>query len=613
MRRSCGFSLLFLAVAGPAAAEPPDLQPEVTVTASRVAQTVDSTLAEVSVVTREDIDASAARDVLDVLRLQAGIDLYRTGGPGSQTSLFLRGSNTNQVLVLVDGVRVASANTGALAFEQLPIDSIERIEIVRGPRASYWGSDAIGGVIQIFTRQLDGPRVSAGYGSHGDLRGSAGIGHWRGANGYSVQVGSRDVDGFSSTNAGICAGPDDPFCIYNPIDNPYRNRNLALRAGLALGDQQLGATLWRSDSRSSFDQDLQTQGYSDVLDQAIGVSLEGPLGARWEHRLSLGDSREVLETPAYLSRYASRRHSLAWQHRVTLADDQVLVAGIDAVRERGEYRDTAGGTPFFDHERDNRAVFGGWQGRFGPFDAELSARHDDNSEFGTANTGSAAFGWRFGPRLRAWASWGAGFRGPTLNEQFSPGFGGFFAGNPDLDPEYSRSTEFGLDFEATPGQRFGLNAYRTRVRDLITFSGEQNRAENVAHARIDGVEATWSGEFGAWSSRAALTWQDPRDTDRDAPLLRRPRQKLAATVVRAFGSRGQAGIELLAVGEREDVGGVRLGGYALVNLRGQLRIGEDWNLHLRIENLADRGYELVHGFNTPGRSGYLDLVWQPSR
>lgn len=613
MRRFCLLSLIFLVPCAPVVAEQLDLQPEVTVTASRVVQTIDSTLAEVSVITREDIDASAARDVLEILRLQAGVDLYRTGGAGSQTSLFLRGANTNQVLVLIDGVRIASANTGALAFEQLPIDTIERIEIVRGPRASYWGSDAIGGVIQIFTRRLDGPRISVGYGSYGDARGSAGFGHWRGANGFSVQVGARHVDGYSSTNPGICAGPEDPYCIYNSIDNPYRNNNLALRGGYAIGNQQLAATVLRSDSRSSFDQDRITQGFSDVLDQAIGVSLEGPLGEGWEHRLSLGDAREDLETPAYFSKYTSRRQSLGWQHRVRVTGNQFVVAGIDLVQEQGEYRDTTSGAPYFDASRDNRAVFGGWQGAFGAFDAELAARHDDNSEFGTAGTGSAAFGWRFSERLRVWASWGAGFRGPTLNEQFSPGFGGFYAGNPDLDPEHSRSAEIGVDFDATPDQHFGLNAYRTRVRNLITFSGVQNRAENVAHAQIDGAEATWDGAFGGWNARAALTWQDPRDTDTDTPLLRRPKHKFSTIVGRAFGSRVHAGFELLANGKREDVGGVELGGYTLVNLRGQVRLADDWRLLLRVENLTDRDYELAHGFNTPGRSGFVDVVWQPSR
>src|SRR5882724_3795723 len=154
------------------------IQPTVEVTASRVAETVDASLADVSVITRADIDASAAPDLIDLLRLQAGVDVARTGGAGEQTSVFLRGSNSNHVLVLIDGVRVASANTGAFAFENLPLDAVEHIEIVRGPRASYWGSDAIGGVIQIFTRKFDAAHLAVSGGSYRSADGSAGIGDW---------------------------------------------------------------------------------------------------------------------------------------------------------------------------------------------------------------------------------------------------------------------------------------------------------------------------------------------------------------------------------------------------------------------------------------------------
>src|SRR6185295_7360273 len=138
------FSIL-LALPVAVRAQQAEPQPTIEVTASRVAETVDASLADVSVITRSEIEASVAPDLLELLRLQPGVDVVRTGGAGQQTSVFLRGSNSNHVLVLVDGVRVASANTGAFAFENLPLDAVERIEIVRGPRASYWGSDAIGG------------------------------------------------------------------------------------------------------------------------------------------------------------------------------------------------------------------------------------------------------------------------------------------------------------------------------------------------------------------------------------------------------------------------------------------------------------------------------------
>lgn len=607
MLRHLSFSLLALAVSATLArADEAQTQPTVQVTASRVAETVDEALADVSVITREDIDTSGARDVLDLLRMQAGVDLYRTGGAGQQTSLFLRGTNANNVLVLIDGIRAASINTGAFAFEQLPLGAIERIEIVRGPRASYWGSDAIGGVIQIFTRKLEGPRVALDYGSYEDAEGSAGIGHWNGADGYSVQVGARHVGGFSATNPGICNGPDDPFCSYNPDDDSFRNTNLVARAAHTLGSQVLSGSLYRSQGEVEFD-----QGNSTVIEQNAGVILDGDLGDNWSHHLAIGNAREDLNTPTYYTLYLTRRTSLLWQNEITLSENQRLIAGVDLLHESGETRDTFSNAALYDDSRDNRALFGGWKAGFGAFDSEISLRHDDNSEFGGATTGSAALGWRANDLFRIYASYGQGFRGPTLNEQFSPGYGGQFAGNPALDPERSRSSELGIEVTPSAGQRLKANLYSTRVRDLISFTGPNFQAENIAKASIDGAELTYDLDAGPWLLHATYTWQDARNADTDEQLLRRPKQKFTTLAERRFGERFRAGVEVIYAGVRDDVGGVELSSYALVNLRATLALNSAWSLTARLENIGDRDYELVHGYNTPGRSGFLEVVWQP--
>jgi vitamin B12 transporter len=606
MLRHLSVSILALVAAFEARADEVQTQPTIQVTASRVPETVDDTLADVSVITRSDIDASGSRDVLDLLRLQAGVDLYRTGGPGQQTSLFLRGTNSNHVLVLIDGVRAASSNTGAFAFEWLPLDAVERIEIVRGPRASYWGSDAIGGVIQIFTRKLDGPRVALGYGTYDDAGGAAGIGHWDGQNGYSVQVGARHVGGFSATNPSICNGPDDPFCSYNPDDDGFRNTNLVARGAHTLGSQLLSASLYRSQGEVEFD-----QGNSNVIEQDAGVNLEGDLAPGWSHRLSIANAREDLNTPTYYTLYLTRRDSLLWQNDFKLGDTQRLIAGIDYVHESGETRDTFGGTALYDDSRNDTAVFGGWQAGFGAFDSELSLRYDDNSEFGSATTGSAALGWRYEDLARIYASYGEGFRSPTLNEQFSPGYSGQFAGNPLLDPEHSRSTELGIVLTPWKGQRFGANIYTTRVRDLISFTGPDFRAENIARTSIDGTEITWDVDADPWSSHVAYTFEDAKDEATDTQLLRRPKNKFDAVLERRFGERFRAGAELIYADKADDIAGTELPSYTIVNLRGTWTISGDWSLTGRIENLFDKDYALVHGYNTPGLSGFLEVIWQP--
>jgi vitamin B12 transporter len=607
MLRHLSVSVLALAAAAAARADEVQTQPTIQVTASRVPETVDSTLADVSVITREDIDASGSRDVLDLLRLQAGVDIYRTGGPGQQTSLFLRGTNANHVLVLIDGVRAASSNTGAFAFEWLPLDAVERIEIVRGPRASYWGSDAIGGVIQIFTRKLDGPRFAAGYGTYDDAAGAAGIGHWDGQNGYSVQVGARHVGGFSATNPSVCNGPDDPFCTYNPDDDGFRNTSFVARGAHTLGSQLASASLYRSQGEVAFD-----QGNSNVIEQDAGVNLEGDLAPGWSHRLSIGNAREDLNTPTYYTLYLTRRDSLLWQNDFKVSDAQRLIAGVDFLHERGETRDTFGGTALYDDSRNDTAVFGGWQAGFGAFDSELSLRHDDNSEFGGATTGSAALGWRYNDLARIYASYGDGFRSPTLNEQFSPGYGGAFAGNPALDPERSHSTELGIEITPWQGQRFGGHLYSTRVRDLISFTGPNFQAENIARASIDGAELTWDADVAAWITHLAYTYDDARDDATDTALLRRPKNKFDALVERRFGERWRAGAEVVAADKADDIAGATLPGYAILNLRATYAINADWRVTGRVENLFDRDYALVHGYNTPGLSGFLEIVWQPS-
>ena len=605
------FTVLFVAVsaalAGNAHADEAQLQPTVQVTASRVAETADQTLADVSVITRADIEASGAQDLIELLRLQAGVDVVRTGGAGEQTNVFLRGTNSNHVLVLIDGVRVASANTGAFAFENLPLDTVQRIEIVRGPRASYWGSDAIGGVIQIFTRKLDGAHVAASYGSYRSAAGSAGFGAQADTGGFSVQVGARHVGGFSATNP--AAGP----YVYNPDDNGYQNHNIVAQGDYTMGAQKLSASLFRNAGTVSFDNGDPGAGSSRTLDEALGLNLEGPLTQDWQQHLSVGSAREDISTPAFDTDYHSTREQLSWTSDLTLSSTQHLVAGVDYLHDDGISLATPGNTTVYSATRDNSGLFSGWRVADGAFDGELSARYDHNSTFGGAVSGSAAAGWTFSDDLRLSANYGTAFRAPSLNELYSPGYSGYYAGNPRLDPERSRSGEIGLDWHVDEANQLGAHAFSTRVHDLIDFSGGTTfQAINVDHAAIDGFELTHHWHSAAWSLTNTLTLQNPRNTDTGAQLLRRPKEKLNSVLEVAIGGRAHAGIEFVASGRSADTGDVTLGGYSLVNLRADYALSPAWKLGARLENLFDRKYELARGYNTPGLSGYLTASYSPA-
>lgn len=573
--------------------------PSVDVTATRVAQTVDASLSDVTVITRAQIDASGAADVYDLLRGLPGVDVVRSGGPGSQASLFLRGTNSNHVLVLVDGVRAATAESGGVDWSQFPLDGIERIEIVRGPRAAYWGSDAIGGVIQIFTRRLKGPNVAVQYGSYDDVSSSAGIGQWGSNGGFSVQAGLRHVTGFPDTT------PDN--FSYSPLDDGYRSKNLAAQGALNLGAQTLSGVVNRNDADVEF-----AGGRSHVVNQTIGANLDGDLTPDWMQHLGIGDDRSDLLTPVYDSFYKSRRQSLSWQNTFQIAPNQQIVAGMDYVREHGISLDTGADAPIYDQARRNEALFAGWHGSLRNFDWELAARHDHNSQFGGATTGSAAAGYRFNSWLRLTANWGEGFSAPGLDELYSPGYFGFYAGNPDLQPERSRSSEAGLELTPMPELDVKLVAYRTDIRDLIDFTGPLEQAINVDRARIDGSELTASWQRDGWHVAGNVTWQNPRDSGTDEPLLRRAKRKGDVRLTRDFDSRMQAGIELYAQGRTQDIGGP-LGGFALWNATFGVKLTRAWRLTLRAENLADRNYTVIRGFATPGRSGWIEFIWSPQQ
>jgi vitamin B12 transporter len=603
------FSILFALQS--AFAEDATVQPTIEVTASRVAETVDASLADVSVITRTDIQRSGAPDLFELLRLQAGIDVTRTGGAGEQTSVFVRGTNSNHVLVLIDGVRVASSNTGAFAFENLPLDAVERVEIVRGPRASYWGSDAIGGVIQIFTRRLDGPLVAASYGTYRSANGTAGYGARSENGGFSLLVGERHVGGFSATNSGICTVPNDPYCIFNPDDNQFQNHNIVAQGDYQFGAQTLSASAFRSVGTQSFDNGA-SDGYSHTLDQSMGVNLAGAISDSWTHRLSVGTSREDIDTPAFSDGYRSTRDQISWANDVTLSTTQHLIAGVDYVHDHGISIDTSGFGAPYDVTRNNSGVFGGWRVQDGAFDSELSGRYDHYDAFGGAFSGSGAVGWKLTDDLRLSASYGTAFRAPNLNELYSPGFGGLFGGNPDLDPEKSRSGEVALDWHVNDANRFQLRGFTTRIHNLIDFSGGDTfQAINVEHASVDGAELIHDFRMDAWTINTSATLQNPRNEDTDTQLVRRPKQKFDTVIDREFGDRWHAGFEFVASGKRDDIGNVVLGGYSIVNLRASYALADAWNVSLRLENAFDRDYELVHGYNTAGRSGYVEISWQP--
>lgn len=585
---------------------------DVVVTATRTAVGTNAALAPVEVIDRAQIERSQARSLPDLLRGRAGISMSNQGGAGKLTTLFMRGSESDHVLVLIDGVRVGSATSGLVSFQDLPIDLIERVEIVRGPRSSLYGSEAIGGVIHIFTRRDQSglaPRAHVGTGSH-DLREfGAGVGA-RGERGwFGADYAYRQTDGI---NACDVATPS-PFagCFISepqPDRDGYRNTALSLRGGTQFNAAwSLEAHATRAEGESDFDGDFVNR--SETVQQIVGGTLRWRATDTLDLQLTAGrnkDASDNLLNGLFQSYFDTDRDSATLQGDLSLGGDQLLTLGLDWLRDRVD-----SGTPFKETSRGNRAAFAQYQGSLGEHALQASIRRDDNDQFGQHTTGAAAWGLNIARDWRITAGYGTAFKAPTFNELYYP-----FFGNPALRPEESATWEAGLRYT---GRRFNarLDAFHTDVDDLITFDIDLLLPNNIQRARMRGAEVGIDMELMQWTVDASASFLDTENLsgfNAGNELPRRARSSARVDLDRRFGDFG-VGLTGVAEGARhDDVGNTRrLPGYATFDLRAQYTLTPAWLLQARVANLLDRDYETAAFFNQPGREWFVTLRYAPAR
>ncbi len=607
MKRALLTAAAVLPSAFPFCLQAQDTQSEtIVVTATRTARTADETLAAVTVITRADIERSQAQSLQDLLRGLPGLSLANNGGAGKNTSVFLRGTESDHVLVLIDGIKVGSATTGQAAFQDLPIEQIERIEIVRGPRSSLYGSEAIGGVIQIFTRRGGGawrPRLAAGTGRYGTYYASGGV-----AGGGEHAWFNVSADHFYTLGFNACDGPGGCFTV-EPDDDGYRNTAGSLRAGYRFaGGTQIDFHALRAKADSEFDGSFVNE--SKTVQQVTGARVRFAPSAVWHAALVAGRSRDESDNfkdGALRSRFDTRRDTVSLQNDFALGTKTLLTAGLDYYQD-----EVLSTTAYAVNSRDNKGVFAQYQTALGGrHDLQLSLRADRNEQFGRYSTGGVAWGWWLGGGARLALSYGTAFKAPTFNELYFPGYG-----NPNLEPEEARSTELALAGPLGANTRWSLNAYQTDIDDLIAYDASISAAANLDRARIRGVEANLAGTLSGWDLRAGFTWLDPENRSAGANfgkvLPRRARQSFRLDLDRAVGQ-ARFGATLVAVGRRyDDLANTRaMGGYATLDLRAEYALSRAWRLQARLENAFDKEYETAAFYNQPGRGVYVTLRYQP--
>jgi vitamin B12 transporter len=580
--------------------QPPET---VVVTATR-AITPTATLRDAIVITRDDIEAAGPLSLGELLQRRAGVELRAVGGPGQPQTIFIRGAGSAQTLVLVDGMRVGSATVGTTSIEHIPLEMIERIEVVKGPMSSLYGPDAIGGVIQVFTRGKGVPHlfVTAGYGSDKDARASAGIVTEDRDMRLALSMGVRDVDAPSATNPRAAFG-------YNPDRDPHRNAfaNAKFSYKLWQGEQvELDAFTTRS--RTHFD----AGAGDDRNDHAIsGLKLASAnaITPWWKARVTVGQGRDRLViTGGFAGFLETRQDQASWINELAIPSGNVIV-GAETVRQKVL---SDAGTPFSITRRDTNSAFIGVNEAYGGHRFEASVRRDDDDQFGSRNTGSTSYGLDVWQGTRLSATYARGFRAPTFFDLYGPAFPG--AGpNPALLPEQSRTTDYA--FRSAPAARlqWRVSVFDHRFENLIAFSALEGKPINVARARARGVELEGDATWWSVRMRGSFTAQHARDEDTGKRLQGRAERFGSVDATRAFGPiTVSAGV--LASGPRYDSTNEspssRLAGYALLDARVRYTFKKFWSAELSTVNVADRRLESAVGYDAPRRGVFLKVTFQ---
>ncbi len=558
------------------------------VTATRTEVSLSDAIVPVTVITREDIELSMATDLAELLRIQTGIDIGRNGGPGQATSVFLRGTESNHTLVLVDGVRINPGTLGGAAIQHIAPELIERIEIVKGARSALFGTDAIGGVINVITRRADRAFLETGLGAGSfDTRSGFVSGGNQSEDGeFGVTINWQDTGGYAPRTD-------------SDIERGYDNLSLNLYGARRFVKNEIILRHWQTEGTVEYLDFFLNPVDQDFKNSTTAAELNSFIGDKGTSKLIASFMTDDISQNQSEDFVTSERIGLDWQYSHAFAN-HTLTGGLYYVDENASSLSFGFG---FDEDTKVQAVFLQDQWTRNRHSTFLAIRLTDHKTFGNHTTWNAEYAFDLSEDWTLNAGLGHAFRAPDATDRFG------FGGNPDLNPELSDEVQLGFRYAPGTGHALSIEFYANDIDDLIEFDFQTFTLRNIAQAEIRGAQVAYEYRGDNFAFHAELTRQRAEDASTGARLLRRADESASVSYTRDIG-RHRLGVSLVAAGDREDFGGTRLDGYVVANLTGQFSVSDSWGIHARIENLFDTEYQTAANFRMQELSGFVELKYR---
>ena len=585
------------------------LLPPVVVSATGYPQPLSTALPSVSVITREQIEDYGAQNLTTLLQQVAGVQVSSNGGPGQSGNVYVRGFGGPDVLVLLDGVPLnAQDSTGVAYLSNLTTDQIQRIEVIRGNVSAIYGSGAIGGVVLITTREGSAKpqgSVSVTVGSRNTATTSANASGQIGKTALQAGVSRYTSQGIPSQNPSQSGLPN--------FADGYRNTTMhgSIIQEWAPG-QHFGLRALTSEGRYTYDN---TENAGQVRQELAQLFSDNQINPDWLSHVDLSQQTTTnANAGSFTSRYQTRINQLSWRNVVQLGRGWTATGGLEVQQQgiTGSYDYGYGYAGSLDRTRTANALFAGLNGAFGANALQFNVRHDNIEGYSGQNTGYVGYGRQLGGGFKAIASYATAFNAPPLGYLYDIGNGG----NPDLRPERAHSAEGGLQWSRGPNV-WRATLFQTQASDQWQYAGTV--FQNVARSRTRGVELTGRGSWSNWAYDANLTLQQPVDlTQPSESTLQRRARSLATIAINRTMGQVLAGAVVHYSGPRMDKNysaypatAAVLGSYTTVDLTASGAITAQWSWNARVQNLFDKKYQTVYGYNREPFGIFLGLTWRP--